>query len=137
MNSFKQFFIGLCAFLLLFSTGCKKPPGPGGKAKVKGKIFVRDFDKYAINKLSEYYGSGESVFICYGDNSRVGNSVKSSTDGSFAFLYLNKGHYLVFANSRDTCIHLNGSNKTLPVIMEFDITGMNETVDLGDLTINK
>ena|ERR1700758_4825843 len=130
-----KFLLLLTVFLAIHS--CKKPAGPGGRASVEGKIYVRDFDKYATTKISEYYGAGESVYICYGNNEYVGNTIKTTTDGSFKFLYLNKGHYKVFANSRDTSIHVNGSNKTIPVIVEFDISSVYETKDIGDLIINK
>ena len=134
-NLFIKLMISLLCFALM--SGCKKPAGPGGRASVQGKVYVRDFDKYAYSKISEYYASGETVYICYGTNDFVGNDIKTSPDGSFKFLYLNKGHYKVFANSRDTSIHVNGSNKTLPVTIEFDITNVTQTIDLGDLIINK
>jgi hypothetical protein len=138
MNSPKVFLRSLVLpilFLVVYS--CKKPPGPGGRASVKGKVYVRDFDKYGYSKISEYYGAGETVYICYGTNEFVGNDIKTANDGSFKFSYLNKGHYKVFANSRDTSIHVNGSNKTIPVVVEFDITNVTQTVDLGDIIINK
>ncbi|MBC7863012.1 MAG: hypothetical protein IAF38_08555, partial [Bacteroidia bacterium] len=116
MKPIKIFSIAMTVSILLGMTfSCEKPAGPGGKASVTGKLYAKDFDKYATVKLSEYYVAGENVFICYGDNKAVGNDVKTSADGSFEFLYLNKGHYRIFANSRDTSIHYNGSNKEIAV----------------------
>jgi hypothetical protein len=138
MNSSKVILRSLVLPILFLAVySCKKPAGPGGRASVKGKVYVRDFDKYAYSKISEYYASGETVYISYGTNEFVGNDIKTADDGSFKFLYLNKGHYKVFANSRDTSIHVNGSNKTIPVVIEFDITNVTQTIDLGDLIINK
>src|ERR1700751_1615693 len=93
-------FLKLITVVLPFAflSACKKPAGPGGRASAQGKVFVRDFDKYAYSKISEYYASGETVYICYGTNEFVGNDIKTADDGSFKFLYLNKGHYKVFAN---------------------------------------
>ncbi len=124
---------------LLFSmfASCKKPAGPGGRAKIKGRLYAKNFDSYNIGIISEYYIAGENVYICYGTNTTVGNSVKTSSDGSFEFLYLNKGHYKVFAVSRDTSIHIKNSKKTIPVEFEVEIRSTNETVDLGDVKINK
>jgi len=122
----------------LFSLGaCTKPAGPGGKASIKGRVYARNFDSYGVSVISEYYIAGENVYICYGSNTTVGNDVKTSTDGSFEFLFLNKGHYKVFATSRDTSIHVKNSKKTIPVEFEVDINSVNQSVDLGNIVINK
>jgi hypothetical protein len=126
------------AILLATLTSCKKPAGPGGKASIKGKVYVKDFNISAYGApISEYYGPGENIYICYGNNTTVGNNVNTSTDGSFEFLYLNKGHYKIFALSRDTSVKVAGSNKTLPVVMEIDITSNTQTFNVPDLVINK
>ena len=127
----------LLAITCLIAGSCKKPAGPGGKATITGKVYAKNFDSYGFSVLSEYYIPGESVYICYGTDNTVRNNVKTSTDGSFKFLYLNKGHYKVFAVSRDTSVHSKGSKKTIPVEFEFDINGLNDTKDLGTITINK
>lgn len=125
------------AVVFLLITACKKPAGPGGKSSIKGKIYVKDFNTSALGPpISEYYGAGETVYICYGNNTTVGNTVKTSTDGSFEFLYLRKGHYKIFALSRDTSIHVSGSNKTFPVEVSIDIKSTKETVTVPDITIN-
>lgn len=130
-------FGAFCLFLLV-SGSCTKPAGPGGKATIKGKIFVRDFNSAAYGPpISEFYGPGENVYICYGKDIAVGNKVNSSTDGSFEFLYLTKGHYKIFALSRDTSIHIAGSNKVLPVEVEVDITSDKQVITLNDIVINK
>ncbi|MGZ3899025.1 MAG: hypothetical protein ACXVNM_14400 [Bacteroidia bacterium] len=118
-------------------TSCQKPAGPGGRATVKGKVYSYDFDNTQRYLISKGYVAGETVYICYGNNTFVGNDVKTSTDGSFEFLYLNKGHYKVFVNSLDTSIKYKGNNTKIPVIKEFDITGTKQTIDLQDISINK
>jgi hypothetical protein len=132
------FTFAVCILTLVVIHSCKKPPGPGGRASIIGKIYVKDFNTAAIPPaIAEYYGAGETVYICYGDETVVGNSVKTTTDGSFDFQFLRKGHYKVFALSRDTSIHVAGTNKTLPVSFEIDITGTKQIIDLKDITINK
>jgi len=125
------------AFIVILVASCKKPAGPGGRATAKGKVYARDFNNTQQYLLGEYYAPGESVYISYGSNTAVGNSVKTSTDGSFEFLYLNKGHYKVFVNSLDTSIKFKGLDKEIPVIMEFDVTTPTQAIDLGDIIINK
>jgi len=123
--------------LTLGVMSCQKPAGPGGRATVKGKVYSYDFDNTQRYLISKGYVAGETVYICYGDKNVVGNDVKTSTDGSFEFLYLNKGHYKVFVNSLDTSIKFKGDNTKIPVIKEFDITGTTQTIDLQDIIINK
>ena len=133
----KPYQIALMLVFTLLTNSCKKPAGPGGKASIKGKIYVKDFDVAAYGLISQYYGPGENVYICYGNNNIVGNHVNTSTDGSYQFLYLRKGHYKIFALSRDTSIHVAGSNKTIPVSVEIDITSNSQQFTLPDIIINK
>ena len=139
MRHSKQILIASVFFLSLLIIGsCKKPAGPGGKASIKGKVFVKDFNTAAYGPpISEYYGAGENIYICYGTDVAVGNNVNSSTDGSFEFLYLNRGHYKIFVLSRDTSVHIAGSNKVLAVTVEVDITSDKQVINLSDIVINK
>jgi hypothetical protein len=123
-----------CAFLMM---ACTKPAGPGGKAVVTGKVYARDYDNTQQYLISKGYAEGETVYIVYGNGSDIGDDVKTSYDGSFKFLYLNKGHYKVFVNSLDTNIRVKGNDTKYPVIKEFDITSPKQTIDLGDIVINK
>lgn len=132
---FKAIVLAGC---LIASSACKKPPGPGGKATIKGKIYVKDFNTAAYGApISEYYSPGETVYISYGDDQSADNDVKTGTDGSFEFLYLRTGHYKVFANSRDTSIHVAGTNKVIPVIIDVTLTSNKQVFDVGTITINK
>ncbi|MFL5752293.1 MAG: hypothetical protein ACJ76F_02715, partial [Bacteroidia bacterium] len=129
------------ALLLIVMAGisgsCKKPPGPGGKATVKGRVLAKDFNNTNSYVLGEYYAPGENVYICYGNNENVANDIKTSADGSFQFRFLNKGHYKVFVTSADTSIHVKGADKEVPVQVEFDIISATQTIDLGDLKVNR
>jgi len=128
-------FLALSLFLI---AACKKPAGPGAKAAIKGKIYVKDFNTAAYGPpISEYYGAGETVYICYGNNTAVGNTVRTSTDGSYEFLYLRQGHYKIFVLSRDTSIHVAGTNKTIPVEILVDLTSNSQQFNLSEITINK
>jgi hypothetical protein len=138
MLSFNNTFKTIMGILLIVPfTACEKPAGPGGKATVKGKVYAYDFDNTQRYLLSKGYAPGETVYICYGNNSVVGNNVKTSSDGSFSFMYLNKGHYKVFVNSVDTSIKFKGNDSEIPVVKEFDITNASQTINLDDIIINK
>lgn len=137
-NTEKKLLVALVIGTGLIFAACKKPPGPGGKATIKGRIYAKDFNTAAYGPpIAEYYSAGETVYICYGTDQTAGNSVKTGTDGSFEFLYLRAGHYKVFATSRDTSIHVAGANKVDPVSVEVDITSNRQVFDVGTLTINK
>ncbi|MGZ3930664.1 MAG: hypothetical protein ACXVP0_04685 [Bacteroidia bacterium] len=127
----------LLALCLCGFQSCKKPAGPGGRATVKGKVYAKDFDNTQQYLVSQQYAAGQKVYICYGTNDVVGNDVQTTPDGGFEFLYLNKGHYKVFVNSLDTSIKVKGNKTMIPVIREFDITNMSQTITLDDIIINK
>lgn len=121
---------------LLLLTFCEKAPGPGGKSSITGKIYVKDYNTSVTTLLSEYYGAGENVYICYGDDQTASNDVNTGSDGSFAFNYLRAGHYTVFVMTRDTSIKYSGADAELPLKFSVDI-GKKETKDLGTITICK
>jgi hypothetical protein len=134
----RSFLKLIVALGLLFNlNACKKPPGPGGKATVKGKVYAYDFDNTQRYMLSKGYSPDERVYISYGSNNAINDDVRTSVDGSFEFRFLNKGHYKVFVNSLDTSIKVKGNDTYTAIVKEFDITGAEQTVTLPDFIINK
>jgi hypothetical protein len=75
--------LSLILVLALVTNSCKKPPGPGGKATVKGTIYAYDYDNTQQYMVSEGFSAGETVYICYGTDNTVDANVKTSYDGSF------------------------------------------------------
>jgi hypothetical protein len=123
--------------LLTVITSCEKPPGPGGKATIKGKVYVVDFDNTQYYHYGEGYAPGERVYICYGDNDVVGNDVRTGINGEFEFRHLNKGKYRVFVNTVDTSKKNKGNDRMLPVIKDVTIKGTSEVITLEDFIISK
>ncbi len=133
---FKKLFVCVTiAFALLTFHSCKKVPGEGGFASIEGKLYVKNYDATFTIITSEYYLPGENVYIIYGDDTEIGNTIKTSYDGSFKFNYLRKGKYKVYAIGKDP------SKPSLSVpketLLEVTITKKKEKVDLGTLTITK
>lgn len=122
----------LCLFILL---SCKKQPGEGGFATISGKVYVKNYDATYTVVQSEYYLLGENVYIIYGDGTEVGNTVKTSYDGSFTFNYLQKGKYKIFVVGEDT----SKPNLSVPkeVMVETIIGSKKQKVDLGTIVIAK
>lgn len=126
------FFTALIFTLTLSFSSCKKEPGEGGLATIKGRIYCKDYDKFG-NLISEGYLPDENVYISYGDRTVVDNDVNTSYDGSFAFEFLQKGDYTVFAYTVcDTC-----QFQTASVLKKVHISKMREVVDIGDISIIK
>jgi hypothetical protein len=124
-----------CIILLLTiaaSTGCSKGPGPGGRAKIKGKVFGINLDKsLSIVRDSAFVGD-EKIFISYGDVTTVGDDVTSSFDGSFEFDYLRPGKYKIWAFSKK----INGVNKMdTAIVQDVVISGKSEEKDMGTIRI--
>ncbi len=131
---FKSNLIISCVLLFL-CVQCKKAAGPGGKATIKGKIYVKNYNSNGTLLLNEYYIQGENVYITYDNDVAVGDNVKTSYDGTYVFPYLRKGKYKVFAVSKD--INSSGLDATVAVIKEIEITGKKETIELSDIVIIK
>jgi hypothetical protein len=124
------------ALVLALFAACTKGPGEGGRAFIKGKLYVKNYKAYPDTTLqASYWAQDENVFIIYGDEPGVGKSVKSAYDGSFQFEYLRKGKYKVYALSDDRASGIN--SKTKEVLVEVEIKSATETVDIGTITIEK
>lgn len=121
--------VSICFF------ACKKQPGEGGFASIEGKVYVKNYDTYFSILTSEYYQPGETVYIMYGDNTEVGNTIKTSYDGSFKFNYLRKGKYKVYVVGEDSS-KANRSNPKIEMV-EVTITEKKQKKSVGDLIILK
>ena len=131
-------YTGLIMFILIFFVvACKKPPGPGGKATISGKVYAYDFDNTQNYLISKGYSAGTKVYIIYGDDKVIGGNVITDYDGSYEFRYLNKGKYKVFVNSIDTSYKVKGNDTWIPVIKEVQINETKKVVKLEDFVINK
>ncbi len=120
----------LLAFVL---QSCKKEPGEGGFASITGKVIKEDYNAYYTVLYTKYYAQGEMVYITYGDQKGVGNTVRTSYDGTYRFDYLRKGSYKVFALSKDSAFVL--SDKKKEVLFQVEIKDKKQEVVLPDLVI--
>ena len=139
----KKVTLLLAVVLTLLISSCSKPAGEGGRATIKGRIWVENYstlntisDTYTFK--SEFAGADEDVYIIYGDDVSYGNKVKSGPDGIFEFKYLRKGDYKIYVQSKDTArsSYFYGSGiKTVDVSVT--IGDKKETVETEDLVIYK
>jgi hypothetical protein len=119
--------------------GCKKDEGPGGTSTIKGKVIVHDFDPAYQNSVPVIYSAtDEDTYIIYGaDHSTYDDDYKTSFDGSYEFKFLQKGHYRLFAYSKDSTGAHTGNLPSLkiPVFVDVEITSNGSTVTAPDIII--
>jgi hypothetical protein len=124
-------YISICIIALALIASCKKPEGQGGRASIQGKLLIRNYNNGFTILQDTFYVAGENVFIMYGNETSVGDNVKTAPDGSFKFEYLRKGKYKIFVTSKDK--QNPTFTGTIPVIKEVEITSNKQTVDVGDI----
>ena len=125
--------IVIIVFIACFFTFCKKEAGPGGKVNIRGKVYVKNYDPSFGILLSEYYVSGENVFITYGDETTVGDNVKTSYDGSYVFPFMRKGKYKIWAVSKDSSS--TDPTATKSIIQQIEVTSKKGDVTVPDIVI--
>lgn len=125
----------LAVIVIVLLLSCKKEPGEGGFASIEGKVYIKNYDAFFSILSSQYYLPGETVYIIYGDQTEVGNTVKTSYDGSFKFNYLRKGKYKVYVIGEDSSA-TNRSNPKIEMV-EVTISGKKDKKNIGDLVILK
>ena len=129
----KHLVFVFCLVVIIELASCKKPPGEGGFASITGKLYVRNYEETFTVLTSQYYAAGETVYIIYGDGQEVGNTVKTSYDGSFVFNFLRKGKYKVYALGKDSTKPYQSVSKES--LFEVEITEKKQKMVLDDLVI--
>lgn len=85
--------------------GCTKEPGEGGRAEIRGKIYMVEYNENTGQPTGvEYFAPEARVYIRYGDNDFQDDDTRTGPDGLYAFSWLRKGRYTVFTYSEcPTC----------------------------------
>src|ERR1700740_2320820 len=87
-KSISPFF---CFAALLAVSSCKKTPGEGGNAQIKGTYWVRNYDPFFQFVQGRYPAVNTTVYLFFGDDTSPGTTVKTNANGEFEFKYLRKG----------------------------------------------
>ncbi len=128
----KQILIYSFAIALVTFTACTKGSGPGGQAKIKGKVFARNLDKTLITITDSGYIGDVKVFIAYGDNPSVGDNIETSYDGSFEFPYLREGTYKIWTFGKK---RFSNNALDVAVVQDVIISSKKEEKVVADLQI--
>jgi hypothetical protein len=108
------------AILALVISSCKKPAGEGGRASIKGSVWVEDWNSGFTIKNSEYAGYDEDVYIIYGDDVSYSDKTKANYNGEYEFKYLRKGKYKIYVYSKDKT--LTSPSGETSIVKEIEIT---------------
>lgn len=131
MGKLKLKFGWLLLALLSFNS-CKKEPGYGGSAGIKGVLKLNNYNKNYTTIRETKTLADEFVYIIFQDGKGYGDRVKTSYDGSFLFTHLRPGKYKIYAYSDD--ISMQTADKII-VLKEIEIKKNKELVDAGEITI--
>ncbi len=125
--------ITLLLFLALAMASCKKEPGVGGDASIKGQVWARDFNSNFTAFIGEYPAEDVYVYLAYGNKDGYDKRIKTDYNGYFHFDYLYKGDYKVYVYSLDST--LTDLNNQVAVVNNVTIQERKEEVDLKRITI--
>lgn len=131
-----RIFLSLFTFATILSLfSCDKPAGEGGTSRIKGKIYIRDYNSNFTILQDEFYAMEERVYITYGDHDFYDNDIRTSYDGTYVFDNLRKGSYTIFAYSDDSTFVAPGG--IYPVIKTVEITEEYQTVEVPTIILLK
>jgi hypothetical protein len=126
-------------FSIILSSSCKKGPGEGGRATIKGKIWVRKHDPATYDVVDNYAGADDDVYIIYGDETTYGGHQKTDYQGDFEFNYLRKGNYKIYVYSDDSAKIVGPPVNTLApkavIVKDITISDKKQVEDVGIITV--
>ncbi len=122
----------LLSGITILLTACEKEPGFGGEASIWGKVYVKDYNATFTVLEEAYYAGDVEVYLVCGDDKSYSERLRTNYDGTFEFRYLRKGHYRVYAYSRDSTLQ---TNAPVAVIREVEIIKRKQKVEVSDIVI--
>lgn len=131
----KLFLLSVILFAIISS--CKKEPGSGGAASIKGNIHEMDCGAtFQSNACQGIVGADLDVYIIYGDEISYGDRVRTDYEGDFEFKYLRKGKYKVYVYSYDSTYLDNlAYTPQIAITKEVEISEKKQVVDIGQITV--
>ncbi len=113
---------------------CKKEPGVGGKAEIRGHVFETPWDDNTNQPAGPGYFVGDhKVYIVYGDNDYFDDDVDTDPNGLFVYSWLRKGTYRLFTYSE--CPTCPGEVEVFSKTVE--VGDNKEVLDVGTFEVEK
>jgi hypothetical protein len=128
VGKYLLFFI---AVILIIS--CRKDPGMGGGASIKGTLYVKNFHSPEVPYSSDDVASDKRIYIVYGDYNIPDDDIRTGPNGEFEFRYLRKGKYKIYAYSLNP--NTLSDDNSIAVIKEVEIAKNNQQVTIDDFYI--
>jgi hypothetical protein len=121
---------------VVFLSACNKE-GEGGSGTIEGKVIIQLINENTLDTLATYEAQDEKVYIVYGEESTSGDDTRTTYNGNYAFDYLYKGEYTIYAYS-ECLLHLEDCpGESEAVIKSVTISSSSESVKMPTITINK
>lgn len=113
----------LLTVLAALAISCKKEPGIGGKAEIRGVVMRQDVNALGIPVGNPYPYQDTRVFIVYGDHDFYDDDVRTGPDGLFVFRWLRKGDYTVYTFGECNC-----PGKSVSITRSVQVSGNKDVV---------
>lgn len=124
----------LSVLLMFFIISCDFEEGEGGEAKIRGYVYLIEYNSEFDRILDEYYVPKWDVYISYGaDTSTFHDKVETHYDGSFEFRNLRKGDYIVYTYSKDSSKF--SGEPHIPVIRKVKITSEEQEILVEEMVV--
>lgn len=119
----------LLTTIALVSFGCKKEPGEGGKAEIRGTVMRQKVNAVG-NPIGDPYPYQDTrVYIVYGDHDFYDDNVRTGPNGQYVFRWLRKGDYTVYTYSECNC-----PGKTEAISHTVRVDGKKDVVTMPTIT---
>jgi hypothetical protein len=132
----KYILLSICFIIIANVVGCKKTPGEGGNASIKGTYWERNHDQFFTYVTGRYPSVNTSVYLFFGDDISPGTSTKTNSNGDFEFKYLRKGKYRVVAYSKQLQ-STSSTPKEFPIETIVTIEKRKDVKDIGLDTLDQ
>ena len=120
-----KYILSFMAIAILIAS-CKKEPGVGGDAEIKGQVWTYALNGSATDTIAEYPAEDTYVYIVYGENTGFDKRVKTDYNGEFRFSFLYPGDYTLYVYSFDPV----AIDTQSPIIKKVTIEDRKEEIEI-------
>jgi len=120
-----KYTLTFIAFAIVVAS-CKKEPGVGGDAEIRGQVWAYALNGSATDTIAEYAAEDTYVYIVYGENIGFDKRVKTDYNGEFRFSFLYPGDYTLYVYSFDPA----AIDAQSPIIRKVTIEDRKEEIEI-------
>lgn len=120
-----KYILTFIAFVIVVAS-CKKEPGVGGDAEIRGQVWAYALNGSATDTIAEYAAEDTYVYIVYGENIGFDKRVKTDYNGEFRFSFLYPGDYTLYVYSFDPA----AIDAQSPIIRKVTIEDRKEEIEI-------